>query len=199
MAVQGSHLQANDASGTPMPSQFQTLPLQQLRPLTSILHGFYDSCADEACGLTEAWEGSKSNVSIYDDMDILGGFQLPQAGEQHAGEQSSPQQSVVEWSPLDAAAFEAQLAYRWAICESHALKAVRQACCVYHRTFDSKNTCPICLEGVLDGQMVWKFPCLHEVHHHCASRYFGARGVKPRCPHCRNSLHCHRPAINGPQ
>eukprot|EP00419_Tripos_fusus_P003048 CAMPEP_0172674142 /NCGR_PEP_ID=MMETSP1074-20121228/12580_1 /TAXON_ID=2916 /ORGANISM="Ceratium fusus, Strain PA161109" /LENGTH=175 /DNA_ID=CAMNT_0013491535 /DNA_START=36 /DNA_END=560 /DNA_ORIENTATION=+ len=166
MAAQGSQLQGIAATGHPAPAKFQLLPLQQERPRTSILDGFFETCVDEACGIKEAWEGSKSDVSIYDEKEILKGKELPHAAEQHLSEQSSPQQSGVEWSPQDqhVTAFEyihmAQMVLnmtsgRYAACEPHALKAVRQACCVYHRMADSKSACPICLEEVLSGQSVW--------------------------------------------
>jgi len=173
MAVQGSQAQAYVA-GNPAQAKLPLLPLDQKRPLTSILDGFLESSADETCGL---WGDSKSDFSIYDVKEILGRVEPPQTGERYAGGRNLPQLS----------------------CEPRALKAVRRACCVYHCKQDSDSTCPICLEGLLGGQTVWKLPCLHEVHHRCASHYFGANGVKPRCPHCRHNLSCHRPIISGPQ
>jgi hypothetical protein len=165
--------------------------------MASLLDGFLETCADEdASAPPQTWEGSKSDFSIYDAVEILGGQKLPPPGKQNllGGGQGVAVPSATVQMPVDPqrgrlAAMSRSLAVfrgmRAEACEPRALKAMRQSCCVYHLDQDTSDDCPVCLERMLSGQTAWRLPCLHQVHHSCASRYFGARGVKPLCPLCR--------------
>lgn len=50
---------------------------------------------------------------------------------------------------------------------------------------DLTTPCPICVEGLLGGQQVWRLPCTHVYHSECIVRWFSTRHVKIRCPECR--------------
>lgn len=47
------------------------------------------------------------------------------------------------------------------------------------------ESCPICLEDHLEGQLVRKLPCSHLLHEKCATLYFESKGARPVCPLCR--------------
>jgi hypothetical protein len=52
---------------------------------------------------------------------------------------------------------------------------------------DAKEHCPVCLENMCRGEVVWTLPCFHQLHDQCATRLFGAPRIKPGCPICRFS------------
>ena len=183
--------------------------------MTSLLDGFLETCADEdASALPQTWEGSKSDFSVYDADEVLRGPEVQPSGKQHlAGDgHGVAVPSTIIWLPMDAehapsteTAVQGQMAMLPGMmavevplhllggmqaesCEPRALKAMRQSCCVYHLDQDGNDDCPVCLERMLSGQTAWRLPCLHQVHHSCARRYFGARGVKPLCPLCRSDV-----------
>ena len=138
MAGQGSRLQAAVAPGAPAQAKLPLLALEQNKPLVSILDGFLEACVDDACGLPQIWEGSKSDFSIYDDTEVLGRFEPLQAVEQHAGEHNSPQQqSAVIWRPPVQSWHNIESGAE--ACVPRALKAARQACCIFYRKQDSKD------------------------------------------------------------
>mmetsp|Transcript_58132 Transcript_58132/g.127543 ORF Transcript_58132/g.127543 Transcript_58132/m.127543 type:complete len:313 (+) Transcript_58132:109-1047(+) len=51
----------------------------------------------------------------------------------------------------------------------------------------SSSSCPICLDAMSCRQMVWRLPCLHQVHAGCAEKTFGSRRT-PLCPLCRHDI-----------
>lgn len=74
------------------------------------------------------------------------------------------------------------------VSEPRALKLMKKSCCLYTLDRDGQNQCPICLEQLAQGQLAWTLPCMHQVHHTCALRCYGVRGVRALCPLCRWSL-----------
>lgn len=72
--------------------------------------------------------------------------------------------------------------------DAQALRAVRPTCHVYTLETSCTESCPICLEGMQCGEVVWRLPCMHQVHEVCASQLFGRRAPKWLCPVCRHEL-----------
>ena len=47
---------------------------------------------------------------------------------------------------------------------------------------DKKNECPICMEGYEVGHDMGRLECLCRFHKECIDKWFGAQGMRKRCP-----------------
>jgi hypothetical protein len=47
---------------------------------------------------------------------------------------------------------------------------------------DKKNECPICMEGYEVGHEMGRLECLCRFHRECIDKWFGAQGMRKRCP-----------------
>ena len=47
---------------------------------------------------------------------------------------------------------------------------------------DKKNECPICMEGYEVGNEMGRLECLCRFHRECIDKWFGAQGMRKRCP-----------------
>mmetsp|Transcript_15985 Transcript_15985/g.39998 ORF Transcript_15985/g.39998 Transcript_15985/m.39998 type:complete len:140 (+) Transcript_15985:132-551(+) len=77
--------------------------------------------------------------------------------------------------------------------DSRAVQKLRECCSVHLMESDGcqaqeRQVCPICFETLSIGQVAWRLPCFHLLHHACARKYFGMRGTKSACPICRGEV-----------
>jgi len=185
----------------PVAPDFLFPPVQQQGPsLPSILVDMFQTCADEDVFLLpKGWEGSKTDISIYDAEEILVRREPPKRGQEHVAEGGpnslvQPLEVTDQMPTLEVQRLMAVMLHivgntkKTEAPEPLKLKAVRQFACVYRVEQDSTEDCSVCLEKMRSSQTAWRLPCMHQVHQTCARRYFGSRGVKPCCPLCRINI-----------
>eukprot|EP00189_Rhodosorus_marinus_P000223 CAMPEP_0113972550 /NCGR_PEP_ID=MMETSP0011_2-20120614/13576_1 /TAXON_ID=101924 /ORGANISM="Rhodosorus marinus" /LENGTH=92 /DNA_ID=CAMNT_0000989613 /DNA_START=257 /DNA_END=535 /DNA_ORIENTATION=+ /assembly_acc=CAM_ASM_000156 len=58
-------------------------------------------------------------------------------------------------------------------------------CCSPRAIHGGENACVVCLDEIVDGDVVRMLPCAHEFHSTCITSWLKKR---PRCPLCNSNL-----------
>mmetsp|Transcript_3169 Transcript_3169/g.7587 ORF Transcript_3169/g.7587 Transcript_3169/m.7587 type:complete len:203 (-) Transcript_3169:130-738(-) len=163
------------------------LPLRTLsddQTVDRMLNSFFlNTSSEDLQGVPPAWS-TQSGFSIFDEDEVLAST-LPKSDKLESQE---PLQKVSHdtsenfWTPQDSEMFP-----RGPACSSarSKLKLLKRSSLLHRLEAESGSQCSICLDKIMHGQMAWTLPCFHGFHLSCAERFFGTRGVQPRCPMCR--------------
>mmetsp|Transcript_73066 Transcript_73066/g.205248 ORF Transcript_73066/g.205248 Transcript_73066/m.205248 type:complete len:161 (+) Transcript_73066:435-917(+) len=148
--------------------------------------------------------GEKAGHSVYDEEELLGPY-VDMGAEEDADGYSDDDAADGEdsdlddqWFFLDAMSSDAEQDSPQAFDNSYVVagvlprlaRSMKPLCCVDRLSFDLPERCPICLDGLVGGQVAWRLPCTHAFHDECTLRYFGSRNAQPLCPMCRCNVRC---------
>lgn len=188
-------------AAAPAPREFKVAPVTKALSVEAMLRSFGEVCEREGREDLSAVEwGEKVGISVFDEEVVLA------RGSAAAAKAALPREAFgtgdyrefhihehLRQQPIPPPAIMAPVLQGLVLVpvqatEPRSLRLARSLCRIYDLTRDCEDTCPICIEKMASGQVVWRLPCMHQVHQECIISYFGGRRVKPACPLCRCSI-----------